>query len=1709
MGFKKMKARSVNASSWDKIDARDPGDTLANRDVFGDQQLDRSKPVRKRSRKAGLIWAGILGAAVSVAVWILYSLLMTVVVTLGASVSGVSFGGPGAESYYTQNQKVGEDGGSVTCYRPLTEQGTPNTEAPCYPTAEDVPVPGWYEGAEKVAQKDSQEAVSTSVGAQLGSVSGMKLYLSLGAGIVLALVMGTYVSRRVGTENVMNTTDDINQHLNDQHIALPEETQRQFDIFPDAGAHSDVQVSSVISHMMLKKKGLGNVDVVQRAESDIIDEDGEIVYYTGEVLEDESGNAKTKTEPLIDEAFGEDLFAASGLADIKGADGKPLRRFFDAGTIPYKPKAISRDKLGGYKTLADLIKDDWTFPEYEVQRPAGAYVVDTAPVNTMVLAITRGGKGQTYIEPTLDMWSRESKPSNMVINDPKGELLVRNYIPFVRRGFEPVQFNLINPTKTNIYNPLGMAADAAREGDSTKCAQYVENIADVFFPLDGGEDPVWPNAANNAFKRAAYGLIDYYLEEERELREFVASTDMPPEELEHRLDEMWGRVSLYNCYQLFVQLSSKKLKNPEAELEQRQKEGEFEEDPDGHAAAEEAAKAQSPLWEGKAEQDMLTLYFNATEQLPMNTMRTLIGNANNALRSMAGAEKMLASVYGIAITAMSFFTNPTISRLTSGRPSQTTDFGGLSFPRRVGVRFSQNFLTRDNLMRDVQAVWSAYSDSMFTENLGKDFEHEDVVSDEGWARYYFKGKFPTDEAYLKLELVSAGSQMLLRTFYFHFKKSYQLSLNGRHFVEEPVTGKKIIKDGFIRELKPIRAGGTADGEITAFKAANTVYPQDRLDLTGEIDEPVTTEARAITQTMVRYSEMPKAVFLVTPPHLQVYAKIVLILIKQLVDLNFDKSYMTKANQKPLYRTRFMLDELGNLQSEGTGISGFETMLSIGLGQEQQFTIILQTLQQLRDVYGESVDKIVQGNAQPMNALIATPEGWEKMGNMVVGDRVLTPFGTTTEVTGVYPKGLRPVYRVTLRDGSTTEACDEHLWSIDRWKSSITYLGGKDEAGKRRYVGGADGKTMERITEIVGTEDLKSRVDKGRQIDLPRIAPVVYPEADLSVDPYVLGAILGDGHVQSNGVVKFTCADPGTIEEIHRRGYVVVDDTVRGERKDGTGYRINGVNARMRDLAIAGKRSWEKSIPEQYLFGSVEQRIDLVRGLMDTDGTISDSGEMEFTSTSHELAEGVQTLIRSLGGRVAINVKDKVMYTSPNQVEPKQARPAHRVQNIRLPEINPFLLARKAERWRDRTRGFNRVVSVEYVRDDLVQCLRVADERHLYLTDDFIPTHNTSNIVYLKSTDDQMLETLEKMSGKTHRSYRNSKQVTQNMDKVIGGKTDGAVSYTTSTEQEALIGYNDMYFITPNNSIVFRAGDAPVWNRNETILPMAHRLLRNTITHGGRSEYTLQTIPTLSTAADFNVRSNQPDFVKMLNKRIRQAVRAGDAKKRYQEAYGFSDVEIERLDPDIYSDEVMEIITMMIAAEEGKDPNAASSIDPEDLSASMIFDEEAFIKDTELAAEVHDLLADEKERTRPIFAEKTVSRDQLVHRNGTAKLKTLDAQLTEAYKSAMVDMQRDHEHFSVGGDGELRSADGSKTYISPLRSGRYADAARQINGDIEDEEARVFAEQDITEEDLQSLMSVKIHSAFYQFLASLDTWEHLADGQFDRAMAIEMRLDETS
>lgn len=1170
-------------------------------------------------------------------------------------------------------------------------------------------------------------------------VSMLQIIASLLAGILTFLIMLPIMKKNLAAQNMLADTDDINQYTNDQHVALPEEVQLKYDWFPDAGAHSSVQPNSMISHAFLQNKGVDKIQIAKRFKKDIVDKNGEIVYYCGEIIRDENGEAITEEVPMFDTDFGEALYDASD------AD-KEYRFYYDTRTIAYNPNNENRDKLKGEKdspkltdkmisklfhkdikqvsafdTVADLINNDWVIPEYEPQRPAGAYIVDCSPVNTMVLAMTRAGKGQTVIEPTIDMWTREKRQNNIVINDPKGELVVKYYVRSTVRGYQPIQFNLINPMKTDIYNPLGMAAQAAREGDFTKAAMYVENIADIFFPVDGSQDPVWPQSANNCFKRSAYQLIDYYLEEERNYRnqchqEIARGKYIDPQLIESNIDKMWGKVTLYNCYQMFTQFASKKIENPAKQFATRMKNKEFDDMPKKELAAlAEEVNRRCALWDGAPELDMLSLYSNATDKLPLNSMRRLVQDTNNALKSMGGAEKMLASVYGIAMNAMSFFTDPTISTLTSGAPSQTADLAGFSFPRRIGVRFHPDFLKRNHYV-GLQCVWDAFEDRNFLQPLGTLFHHTDILSREGWARYFFDGKFEKDVAYIRLQLKNSSTNVLVHTYYFEFHKGYHTSLDGRVYIKDPVLGTKIAKNGAISEL--INNKGKYVPGSTTFKRSHLVPIDDNnKQVTYDVNVDSTN---AITQTYVRYSEKPKIAFLITPPHLKKYSKLLLILIKQLVDLNFDQSYMTKENGKPLYKTRYMLDELGNLQSDGHGIDGLQTMLSIGLGQDQIFTIILQTLQQLRDVYGENCDKIIQGN--------------------------------------------------------------------------------------------------------------------------------------------------------------------------------------------------------------------------------------------------------------------------------------------------------------------------------------------------------------------------TSNIIYLKSTDDAMIEQLSKMSGKTHKSVKDQKTITRDMEKLFL-QNEGKASYMMQTKEVPVIDYNDLAFIQDHNSIVFRAGDSPVWNRNETILPMSWRLFQDTIRVPGK-DFSLQTLPTLSSAMDFDIKQNQPDLDKMFQKRIEQAIRAQEAMDSYKEIFQYSDNDINRIDKDVYAGDIMDMINNQMARELS---NSKTGGEENDLMASFGFNP---TENTEAVEEANKRMAKEEELQRKIYVYNTISRADLITRGGTAT-HNLDQEIVTAYKNIMDEMNKDAIHFSYI-DGSLCSADGTVVYLQKLSHA----SALEVNQAIHDENKRVYAESDVTDDELAQFSSWEVTDAFYQYLASLNSWSGIARGRFE-------------
>lgn len=497
--------------------------------------------------------------------------------------------------------------------------------------------------------------------------------------------------------------------------------------------------------------------------------------------------------------------------------------------------------------------------------------------NVKALVIDRGCAWllrfcQSVINPTIDVWLRSDEQSNIVCNDPKGELYLSFYYVARKRGYRVVAFNLMEPSRTNIYNPLGYAVEAARKGDNRHVEEYVKTIGDVFFPPDKSEDPMWPNAANAAFQRSALGLIDYYMEEDREIRDKAQAAHWSASQLNRALDISWGHVTLYNVYQMMTQLAAKKSKD--ASLIHLDKD-----DPSD-------------------EKDFLTLFFDATAKLPNNALRTSVKNQDNSLRAMAQSEKTIASVYGISLTSIKFFADDNISHLTSGRPSQNFDIMGMSFPRRFEVKLDTKY-TKDEALRTQGYKWSAYDDADFEKSLGKQFEYQNNITADGWISYVTKGLFPHETSYLKLEVFEQATGLPVHTWYFRFKKNYQVTLDGRSFVVDPVSEERVVQDGYLTQIQRVRQ---KDGSYKTFFAPISL-PRTRVNLREndkdtKVGDVIKYQVPLFEQIQVHYVEEPTMVFFITPPHLKSFARIILILINQMFNMQVDESYLTLPSQKP-------------------------------------------------------------------------------------------------------------------------------------------------------------------------------------------------------------------------------------------------------------------------------------------------------------------------------------------------------------------------------------------------------------------------------------------------------------------------------------------------------------------------------------------------------------------------------------------------------------------------------------------------------------------------------------------------------------------------------------------------------------------------------------------------------------------------------------------
>lgn len=347
-----------------------------------------------------------------------------------------------------------------------------------------------------------------------------------------------------------------------------------------------------------------------------------------------------------------------------------------------------------------------------------------------------------------------------------------------------------------------------------------------------------------------------------------------------------------------------------------------------------------------------------------------------------------------------------------------------------------------------------------------------------------------------------------------------------------------------------------------------------------------------------------------------------------------------------------------------------------------------------------------GKRLHVDTLIGTPElGFKRMGDIEIGDKVFDDQGRICNVIGVSDVQWEQAYKITFDDGSILYAHDEHEWlTYDKKARRTRNLSeAKHKSDRRRKIVPPKVRTTKQIMDTINYG-----VEPNHAIEL--CGPVDYPKKDLIIDPYVLGVWLSDGS-KSNG--QFSCPDSDNwiVEKIRERGFEV--------RRSQSGdkcpvWNIIGLIPKLRELGVLKN----KHVPRQYLFGSIEQRQDLLHGLMDTDGTAG-KGQSCFDNTNKNLADSVEYLICSLGGRVNRSGRVGKLYG----VEKKYC---YRVWSSNI--IDLFSLPRKLKSQKSnpaRKNYYRFIKSIEATVMMPMKCIAVDSPSHLYLAGTaFIPTHNT-------------------------------------------------------------------------------------------------------------------------------------------------------------------------------------------------------------------------------------------------------------------------------------------------------------------------------------------------------------------------------------------------
>lgn len=471
----------------------------------------------------------------------------------------------------------------------------------------------------------------------------------------------------------------------------------------------------------------------------------------------------------------------------------------------------------------------------------------------------------------------------------------------------------------------------------------------------------------------------------------------------------------------------------------------------------------------------------------------------------------------------------------------------------------------------------------------------------------------------------------------------------------------------------------------------------------------------------------------------------------------------------------------------------------------------------KDPYVVLVGPADTGKAEWVENIIPTPNGYRRFGDLKIGDIIFSEKGLPTQINGIFPQGIKQSYKITFNDDTSINVCGEHLW--------LTWTKNQRDIYFNKKVFQKRGRTGN--PKILTTLEIKNNINK--DFSIPVTKPVIYKKQKLLIDPYVMGALIGDGHIGLK-ITKISSSDEFIINKVKSKllpNHSLVKNKSR--KYDYTIKSDNYKNQYTRYFYHTALKSDIKYIPKEYLTSSIEDRIELLHGLIDTDGSVDKrDGQISYYTTSKQLSKDFRELIQSLGGICKISTK---IPTYTYKGEKKKGKLLYIIYIVLPPEIIPCSLPRKLEKYKPRQNSvLKKIKSVEEDGLKEMMCISVNNPTSLYLTKNYIVTHNTFTLcmkVHLFCLKYPGVRVL--MTRKSLRALRDS----------------------------AVITYQNVLRMTGMDQVVRTLGETRPTN---FIYPMAERR-ENGVLYKGKSEIILAPLDVQGKAlgAEYNmVYVNQPD-----------------------------------------------------------------------------------------------------------------------------------------------------------------------------------------------------------------------------------------------------------